>query len=80
MILCLKGYKNIQKTKQKPKEKKRKKKEKKNGKTFEVHLVRRTTEDSSSGCIIRLVPVFILDNQTHYERNYVTVFSFTFLI
>ena len=29
--------------------------------SFEIRLERRTTEGSSSGCIMSLVPVFILD-------------------
>ena len=36
--------------------------------SFEIRLERRTTEGSSSGHIIRLVPVFILE--THNQTNY----------
>ena len=36
--------------------------------SFEIRLERRTTKGSSSGHIIRLVPVFILE--THNQTNY----------
>ena len=36
--------------------------------SFEIRLERRTTKGSSSGCIMRLVPVFILE--THNQTNY----------
>ena len=37
--------------------------------SFEIRLERRTTKGSSSGSIMRLVPVFILErhNQTNYK-------------
>ena len=36
--------------------------------SFEIRLERRTTKGSSSGRIMRLVPVFILE--THNQTNY----------
>ena len=36
--------------------------------SFKIRLERRTTKDSSSGRITRLVPIFILE--THNQTNY----------